>query len=59
MKYSPWGHKESDTSERLTHTQTHTHTCKEIKEGMIAMSHQMKRNYIIEPDENSGVEKVQ
>ena len=24
--YSPWGHKESDTTERLTHTHTHTHT---------------------------------
>ena len=32
MGYSPWGHKESDTTERLTHTcartrpHTHTHT---------------------------------
>ena len=25
---SPWGHKESDTSEQLTHTHTHTHTHK-------------------------------
>ena len=24
--YSPWGHKESDTTERLTHTHTHKHT---------------------------------
>ena len=24
--YSPWGHKELDTTELLTHTQTHTHT---------------------------------
>ena len=24
--YSPWGLKESDTTERLTHTHTHTHT---------------------------------
>ena len=23
MGYSPWGHKESDTTERLTHTHTH------------------------------------
>ena len=23
--YSPWGHKESDTTEQLTHTHTHTH----------------------------------
>ena len=23
---SPWGHEESDTTERLTHTHTHTHT---------------------------------
>ena len=22
--YSPWGHKESDTTEQLTHTHTHT-----------------------------------
>ena len=22
--YSPWGHKEADTTERLTHTHTHT-----------------------------------
>ena len=27
--YSPWGHKESDTTERLTHTQAKTkHTLK-------------------------------
>ena len=25
--YSPWGHKESDTTELLTHTHIHTHTC--------------------------------
>ena len=25
MGYSPWGHKESDTTELLTHTHTHTH----------------------------------
>ena len=24
--YSPWGHKESDTTEGLSHTHTHTHT---------------------------------
>ena len=24
--YTPWGHKESDTTEWLTHTHTHTHT---------------------------------
>ena len=24
--YSPWVYKESDTTERLTHTHTHTHT---------------------------------
>ena len=23
MGYSPWGHKELDTTERLTHTHTH------------------------------------
>ena len=25
MGYSPWGRKESDTTEQLTHTHTHTH----------------------------------
>ena len=25
--YSPWVRKESDTTERLTHTHTHTHIC--------------------------------
>ena len=25
MGYSPWGCKESNTTERLTHTHTHTH----------------------------------
>ena len=24
--YSPWGHRESDMTKRLTHTHTHTHT---------------------------------
>ena len=26
MGYSPWDHKELDTTEQLTHTHTHTHT---------------------------------
>ena len=34
MGYSPWDHKESDTTERaLTHTHTHTHrtlTCPQV-----------------------------
>ena len=25
--YGPWGHKESDTTEPLTHTHTHIYTC--------------------------------
>ena len=25
--YSPWGHKESDTTEVTSHTHTHAHTC--------------------------------
>ena len=29
--YSPWGHKESDTTERLTHTHIHTHTHRQSK----------------------------
>ena len=28
--YSPWGCKESDTTERLTHIHTHTHTHTQI-----------------------------
>ena len=28
MSYSPWGHKELDMTESLTHTHTHTHTHK-------------------------------
>ena len=27
--YSPWSHKELDTTEQLTHTHTHTHNCYE------------------------------
>ena len=26
MSYNPWGHKELDMTEQLTHTHTHTHT---------------------------------
>ena len=33
VAYSPWGHKESDMAERLTHTHTHIHTYKIIKPG--------------------------
>ena len=29
MGYSPWGHKESDTTQQLTHTHTQTHTLEE------------------------------
>ena len=28
--YSPWGHKESDTTEWLTHTHTYTYTMREV-----------------------------
>ena len=28
MSYSPWGHKETDRTERLKHTHTHIHTHK-------------------------------
>ena len=35
MGYSPWGHKESDTTElvtqRHTHTQTHTHRASQVE----------------------------
>ena len=30
--YRPWGHKETDTTERVTHTHTHTHTRWEVCE---------------------------
>ena len=38
MSYSPWGRKESDTTEHVhahthAHTHTHTHTLKEGKVG--------------------------
>ena len=33
MGYSPWGHKESDTAERLTRAHTHTHTHTQELEG--------------------------
>ena len=37
MGSSPWGHKESDTTERLnTHTHTHTHTEESILEIILA-----------------------
>ena len=33
MGYSPWGHKESDATERArVHTHTHTHTQKVIRD---------------------------
>ena len=31
--YSPWGHKESGTTKRLTHTHTHTHTQKTVEDS--------------------------
>ena len=30
MGYSPWDRKESDKTERLTHTHTHTHSRKSL-----------------------------
>ena len=44
--YSPWDHKEVDTTEQLTHTHTHTHTgslCS-IKKGRKISSSQNKWN---------------
>ena len=35
--YSPWGHKESDTTKQLsahTHTHTHTHTSSKVVVGV-------------------------
>ena len=34
MGYSPWGRKESDTTEQLTHTHTHTHIILYITDGV-------------------------
>ena len=33
MGYSPWGHKESDTAERLTRAHMHTHAHTQELEG--------------------------
>ena len=33
--YSPWGHKESDTTERLTHRDTHTHWIQNESSSML------------------------
>ena len=37
--YCPWGHKESDMTEQLTHTHIHTHTPHASK-GMMAVETQ-------------------
>ena len=37
--YRPWGHKESDTTERLTHTHTHTHTHRCLSAWFNALPH--------------------
>ena len=34
--YSPWGHKESDTTKRYTHTHTHTHPHPLISEPILS-----------------------
>ena len=39
--YSPWGCKESDTTELLTHTHTHTHTCARAHTQMLS-GHDMR-----------------
>ena len=36
MGYSPWGCKDLDTTEQLTHTHTHTHT-QSLKEHTISL----------------------
>ena len=36
--YSPWGYKESDTTEQHTHTHTHTHTHNIIYPGLSLLS---------------------
>ena len=33
--YSPWGHRESDMTKRLTHTHTHTHTQSTMCEALL------------------------
>ena len=48
MGCSPWGHKELDTTERLTHTYTHTHT----------HTHTVRRNMSKKRTGNNGVVKA-
>ena len=42
MGYSPWGHKESDTTERLN---THTRTC--IHKAELSGFHSWAKNYVL------------
>ena len=53
---SPWGHKELDTTEQLTHTHTHTHTHTRVKEPKNGSSSQetpgeARIRFLLEPPE--------
>ena len=52
--YSPWGHKESDTTEQHTHTHTHTHTQRRHKWGLIRTQSQCSGN----GEMNARTEKI-
>ena len=51
MNYSPWGHKESDTTEQVTHTHTHTH--KDVHVNLWYITLCDKRDFV---DENRNFE---
>ena len=54
--YSPWGHKESNTTKRLTHSHecththmhTHTHTYRHITQGNIIQSLKRRKSYYMQ-----------
>ena len=49
MDYSPWGHKESDTTERLS-TYTHTHTIANSGFGRISFIAPFSWNMNVSPN---------
>ena len=50
VDYSPWGHKESNTTKRLTHSHecTHTHTYRHITQGNIIQSLKGRKSYYMQ-----------
>ena len=55
--YKPWGHKESDTTQRLTHKDLHSENCKTLVKGIME-NITGNSSGVLDPNINSNISIV-